>query len=47
MASTDKIEVFLAEPRNVVVGGIHRDRRPHLSPNRFCWDGQCPAGLHA
>jgi hypothetical protein len=35
MASTDKIEAFLAEPRNVVVAGIRRDGRPHLSPN---WD---------
>jgi Pyridoxamine 5'-phosphate oxidase len=35
MASTDKIEAFLAEPRNVVVAGIRRDGRPHLSPNWF------------
>jgi len=40
MASTDKIEAFLAEPRNVVVAGIRRDGRPHLSPNSFSWDGQ-------
>jgi PPOX class probable F420-dependent enzyme len=40
MASTDKIEAFLAEPRNVVVAGIRRDGRPHLSPNWFHWDGQ-------
>ena len=40
MASTDKIEVFLAERRNAVVAGIRRDGRPHLSPNWFCWDGQ-------
>ncbi len=40
MASVDKIEAFLAEPRNVVVAGIRRDGRPHLSPNWFCWDGQ-------
>ncbi|MBV9855943.1 MAG: TIGR03618 family F420-dependent PPOX class oxidoreductase [Streptosporangiaceae bacterium] len=40
MASTDKIEAFLAERRNVVVAGIRRDGRPHLSPNWFCWDGQ-------
>ena len=40
MASTDKIEAFLAEPRNVVVAGIRRDGRPHLSPNWFYWDGQ-------
>ena len=40
MASTDEIEAFLAEPRNVVVAGIRRDGRPHLSPNWFSWDGQ-------
>ena len=40
MASTEKIEAFLAEPRNVVVAGIRRDGRPHLSPNWFFWDGQ-------
>jgi len=39
MASSDKIEAFLAEPRNVVVAGIRRDGRPHLSPNWFYWDG--------
>ena len=39
MASTDKIEAFLAEPRNVIVAGIRRDGRPHLSPNWFYWDG--------
>src|ERR1700680_174494 len=40
MVATDKIEAFLAEPRNVVVAGIRRDGRPHLSPNWFYWDGQ-------
>ena len=40
MTSTEKIEAFLAEPRNVVVAWIRRDGRPHLSPNWFCWDGQ-------
>jgi PPOX class probable F420-dependent enzyme len=40
MALTEKIEAFLAEPRNVVVAGIRRDGRPHLSPNWFYWDGQ-------
>jgi PPOX class probable F420-dependent enzyme len=40
MASTDKIEAFLAEPRNVVVAGIRRDGRPQLSPNWFYWDGE-------
>jgi PPOX class probable F420-dependent enzyme len=40
MASTDKIEAFLAEPRNIIVAGIRRDGSPHLSPNWFYWDGQ-------
>jgi PPOX class probable F420-dependent enzyme len=40
MASTEKIEVFLSERRNVVVAGIRRDGRPHLSPNWFHWDGE-------
>ena len=40
MASAEKIEAFLAEPRNVVVAGIRRDGSPHLSPNWFYWDGQ-------
>jgi PPOX class probable F420-dependent enzyme len=40
MGSTDKIEAFLAERRNVVVAGIRRDGRPHLSPNWFYWDGE-------
>ena len=39
MASTEKIGAFLAERRNVIVAGIRRDGRPHLSPNWFCWDG--------
>jgi PPOX class probable F420-dependent enzyme len=40
MASTEKTEAFLAEPRNVIVAGIRRDGRPHLSPNWFSWDGE-------
>ncbi len=40
MAQAEKIEAFLAEPRNVMVAGIRRDGRPHLSPNWFYWDGQ-------
>ncbi|HEX3387515.1 MAG TPA: pyridoxamine 5'-phosphate oxidase family protein [Streptosporangiaceae bacterium] len=39
MASTAKIEAFLAEPRNVIVAGIRRDGTPHLTPNWFLWDG--------
>jgi PPOX class probable F420-dependent enzyme len=40
VASSEKIEAFLAEPRNVVVAGIRRDGSPQLSPNWFYWDGQ-------
>lgn len=40
MASIDKIEEFLAEPRNVIVAGIRRDGRPHLTPNWFYWDSR-------
>jgi PPOX class probable F420-dependent enzyme len=40
MESTEKIEAFLAEPRNVVLAGTRRDGRPHLSPNWFYWDGE-------
>ena len=40
MASTDKIAAFLAEPRNVIVAGIGKDGRPHLSPNWFYYDGE-------
>jgi PPOX class probable F420-dependent enzyme len=31
---------FLAEPRNIIVAGVKRDGRPHLSPNWFFWDGE-------
>jgi PPOX class probable F420-dependent enzyme len=40
MASMQNLDAFLAEPRNVVVAGIRRDGRPHLSPNWFYWDGE-------
>jgi PPOX class probable F420-dependent enzyme len=40
MASMEKLGAFLAEPRNVVVAGIRRDGRPHVSPNWFYWDGE-------
>src|ERR1700735_843196 len=40
MASTEMIDAFLAEPRNVMVAGIRRDGRPQLSPNWFYWDGE-------
>jgi hypothetical protein len=31
---------FLAEPRNIILAGVRRDGRPHLSPNFFFWDGE-------
>ena len=40
MSSATAIEAFLAEPRNVIVAGIRKDGRPHLSPNWFFWDGE-------
>jgi PPOX class probable F420-dependent enzyme len=39
MASKDKLEAFLAQPRNVIVAGIRRDGRPQLTPNWFFFDG--------
>lgn len=39
MSSPSPLEAFLAEPRNVVVAGVRKDGRPHLSPNWFFWDG--------
>ena len=38
--SPSPLEAFLAEPRNVVIAGIRKDGRPHLSPNWFLWDGE-------
>src|ERR1700738_5161937 len=40
MASSEKLEEFLTEPRNVIVAGVRKDGRPHLSPNWFVWDGE-------
>jgi PPOX class probable F420-dependent enzyme len=40
MAARTPLEAFLAEPRNVIVAGIRKDGRPHLSPNWFFWDGE-------
>jgi PPOX class probable F420-dependent enzyme len=40
VATPPKLEAFLAEPRNVIVAGIRKDGRPHLSPNWFFWDGE-------
>jgi PPOX class probable F420-dependent enzyme len=40
MSSATALDAFLAEPRNVIVAGIRKDGRPHLSPNWFFWDGE-------
>jgi PPOX class probable F420-dependent enzyme len=40
MTSATTIEAFLAEPRNVIVAGIRKDGRPHISPNWYFWDGE-------
>lgn len=39
MTSPAALEAFLAEPRNMIVAGVRKDGRPHLSPNWFYWDG--------
>lgn len=39
-ASPEKLQAFLAEPRNVVVIGIRRDGTPQATPNWFWWDGE-------
>jgi PPOX class probable F420-dependent enzyme len=39
MASADKVAAFLAEPRTVILAGVRKDGRAHLSPNWFYWDG--------
>jgi PPOX class probable F420-dependent enzyme len=35
----EKIEAFLAEPRNVMVAALRKDGRPQMTPNWFYWDG--------
>lgn len=40
MSPSTALEAFLAEPRNVIVAGVRKDGRPHLSPNWFHWDGE-------
>lgn len=40
MASNEQLAAFLGEPRNMIVAGIRRDGRPHLTPNWFYWDGE-------
>jgi PPOX class probable F420-dependent enzyme len=40
VAAPEKLEAFLQERRNVVVAGIRKDGRPHLTPNWFHFDGE-------
>jgi PPOX class probable F420-dependent enzyme len=40
MASAENVASYLAEPRTVIVGGVRKDGRAHLSPNWFYWDGE-------
>ena len=40
MTSLTTVEAFLAEPRNVIVAGVRKDGRPHVTPNWFFWDGE-------
>jgi PPOX class probable F420-dependent enzyme len=40
MATTEAIDSFLSEVRNIVVAGIARSGRPVMTPNWFHWDGE-------
>jgi len=40
MSDPEKLRAFLAEKRNLIVGGIRPDGRPHLTPNWFLYDGE-------
>jgi PPOX class probable F420-dependent enzyme len=40
MASVERIQAFLRERRTVIIAGVRKDGRPHLSPNWFFWDGE-------
>lgn len=35
----EKIEAFLAEPRNMMLAAIRKDGRPQMTPVWFYWDG--------
>jgi PPOX class probable F420-dependent enzyme len=37
--STLKLEAFLTERRNVILAGVRKDGRPHITANWFHWDG--------
>jgi PPOX class probable F420-dependent enzyme len=40
MSSPLPLDAFLAEPRNVIIAGIRKDGRPHVTPSWFFWDGE-------
>jgi PPOX class probable F420-dependent enzyme len=40
MADPEKLRALLDEKRNVIVGGVRPDGRPHLTPNWFLYDGE-------
>lgn len=40
MSSAPTLQEFLSQPRNIIVAGVRKDGRPHLSPNWFYWDGE-------
>jgi PPOX class probable F420-dependent enzyme len=40
MTNREKVDAFLAEPRNIMLAGIRKDGRPHVTPNWFYWDGE-------
>lgn len=39
-ANREKLEAFLAEPRNAMVAAIRADGMPQMTPNWFYWDGE-------
>jgi nitroimidazol reductase NimA-like FMN-containing flavoprotein (pyridoxamine 5'-phosphate oxidase superfamily) len=40
MALLADVESFISERRNVVVAGVRKDGRAHVTPNGFHWDGE-------
>jgi PPOX class probable F420-dependent enzyme len=38
--ASEALKAFLRDPRNVIVAGIRKDGRPHVSPNWYFWDGE-------
>jgi PPOX class probable F420-dependent enzyme len=38
MSDPEKLRAFLSEKRNLIVGGVRPDGRPHLTPNWFLYD---------